>query len=477
MKTVVRSDWVGQIVDGRFPLRDWLGGSAHSGVFLTEMPDNPGRKAAIKLIAAQSFDAEPGILDKPQIDEVVHPHVLPILRRGNCTHNGIALLYVVTDFADEVLSTILLERALTAAETRAMLEPVMQALSYLHEKRLVHTRLKPSNIFVAQEQLQLSADGICIAGSIGRSGSPHSVYDAPEIGSLPFSPAADAWSLGVTIVEALTQHPLDWNRAIEAEPRIPPGVPEPFARIARACLRRQPSQRCTISEIREMLAGKDQRGASRNGSLFARFFKPFGPASASTESRTPQRRGGRVLAFAALIAAAAVVVVILMRSHAPTTPPGPVPDAQGASGTSTSSGASPASRKKPKPEHHASIAQSMDDAQPQQTKAEPLGLNGSEQNGIVKRVLPTVLPSAQASIRGTVTVVVRVEVDSAGGVTNATLASAGPSRYFAKTSLQAAEQWRFVPENNGGDARFRAWNLHFQYRQDGVEVMPAPAAR
>ena len=119
----------------------------------------------------------------------------------------------------------------------------------------------------------------------------------------------------------------------------------------------------------------------------------------------------------------------------------------------------------------------MDGAQPQQTKAEPLELNGSEQNGIVKRVLPNVLPSAQASIRGTVTVVVRVEVDSAGSVTNATLASEGPSRYFAKTSLQAAEQWRFVPEKDRGDARFRAWNLRFQYRQDGVQVTPAPAAR
>lgn len=477
MKTVVRSDWVGQIVDGRFPLRDWLGGSAHSGVFLTEMPDNPGRKVAIKLIAVQSFDAEPNILDKPQGDEIGHPHLLPLLAKGSCTHNGIALLYVVTDFADEVLSTILLERSLTDAETRAMLDPVMEALSFLHEKGLVHTRLKPSNIFVAQEQLQISADGICIAGSIGRSGSSHSIYDAPETGSLPFSAATDVWSLGVTIVEALTQHPLDWNRAIEAEPKIPPGVPEPFARIARACLRRQPSLRCTISEIREMLAGKDQRGASRNGSLFARFFKPFGPAPASKESRTPQRRGGRMLAIAALIAAAAVVVVILMRSHAPATPAGPVPDAQGASGASTSSGAAPASKKKPKPEHHASIAQSMDSVQPQQTKSEPLGLNGSEQNGIVKRVLPTVLPSAQASIRGTVTVVVHVEVDSSGSVTNATLAQEGPSRYFAKISQQASEQWRFDPEANGGNARFRAWNLHFQYRQDGVQVMPAPAAR
>ena len=32
----IASDWVGRVVDGRFPLLEWRGGGEESGVFLTE---------------------------------------------------------------------------------------------------------------------------------------------------------------------------------------------------------------------------------------------------------------------------------------------------------------------------------------------------------------------------------------------------------------------------------------------------------
>ena len=42
--------WEGRTVDGKFPLRRWLGGSDHSAVFLTDLGGS--QKAVIKLIAA-----------------------------------------------------------------------------------------------------------------------------------------------------------------------------------------------------------------------------------------------------------------------------------------------------------------------------------------------------------------------------------------------------------------------------------------
>ncbi len=45
--------WEGR-VDGKFPLRHWLGGSEHSAVFLTERPGHADQKVAIKLIAADA---------------------------------------------------------------------------------------------------------------------------------------------------------------------------------------------------------------------------------------------------------------------------------------------------------------------------------------------------------------------------------------------------------------------------------------
>ena len=85
-------------------------------------------------------------------------------RTGRFQFGSIELAYVVTEYADEVLSQIIPERPLTSDETRAMLGPVIDALEYLHGKGLVHGHLKPSNILVVDEQLKISADSLTPAG-------------------------------------------------------------------------------------------------------------------------------------------------------------------------------------------------------------------------------------------------------------------------------------------------------------------------
>ena len=45
--------WEGQVIDGKFPLVRYLGGSEYSAVFLTELHHSEGsQKAAIKLVPA-----------------------------------------------------------------------------------------------------------------------------------------------------------------------------------------------------------------------------------------------------------------------------------------------------------------------------------------------------------------------------------------------------------------------------------------
>ena len=50
--------WEGRVVDGEFPLRQWLGGSDHSAVFLTESANVPSKKTAIKLIPVEAGKTE-----------------------------------------------------------------------------------------------------------------------------------------------------------------------------------------------------------------------------------------------------------------------------------------------------------------------------------------------------------------------------------------------------------------------------------
>src|SRR5260370_6838854 len=70
-----------------------------------------------------------------------------------------AVLYVVMEYADENLSLVLSSRPLTAAETREMLPPGLDALRYLHGKGFVHGHLKPANIMATGDQLKVSTDG------------------------------------------------------------------------------------------------------------------------------------------------------------------------------------------------------------------------------------------------------------------------------------------------------------------------------
>ena len=77
-----------------------------------------------------------------------------------------------------------------------------------------------------------------------------SVYDAPEIASGNISSASDSWSLGMTLMEALTQR-LPAHEAV-AEPVLET-VPAPFMGIAHCCLRRDPQRRCSAADIAERL--------------------------------------------------------------------------------------------------------------------------------------------------------------------------------------------------------------------------------
>ena len=67
--------WEGR-VDGKFPLRQWLGGSEHSAVFLTERPGQ-SQKVAIKLIAADA-EADRQLSHWRAAAQFSHPHLMRI---------------------------------------------------------------------------------------------------------------------------------------------------------------------------------------------------------------------------------------------------------------------------------------------------------------------------------------------------------------------------------------------------------------
>jgi len=243
-ETVTR--WEGRTVNGKYPLRRYLGGSDHSAVFLT-LRDGAvdSDKAAVKLIPAD-IDAKGYLSRWGAARELSHPNLIHILDAGR---DGASLLYVLEEFAEENLSQVVPERALTLDEADVTILPVLQALQFVHGKGFVHGRIQPTNILAIDDRVKLSCDSLTTLGECGRSTVKLSAYDPPEASAGELCAASDVWQLGITLIEVLTQRLPVWDRVRRQPPEIPAEVPEPYREIARHCLQINPRSRWTITQI------------------------------------------------------------------------------------------------------------------------------------------------------------------------------------------------------------------------------------
>jgi len=173
--------WEGQVVNEEFPLVRYLGGSEQSAVFLTRRTDREPQEVAIKLILASAENPELQVSWWELAAKLSHPHLLRLFQRGHCQIDGTNLLYVVTEYAEESLSQILPYRALTLAEARETLQPLLDALAYIHAKGFVHGHIKPANIVAVGDQIKISSDGLCGAGESSKVLRTPGIYAAPEI--------------------------------------------------------------------------------------------------------------------------------------------------------------------------------------------------------------------------------------------------------------------------------------------------------
>ena len=461
--------WEGQIVNGTFPLRQYLGGSEHSAVFLTERRGREPQRAAIKLVPADPATAGVQLSRWEATAKLSHPHLLRLFETGSCQLDKLVLLYVVMEYAEDNLAQILPHRALAPEEVRDLLEPALDALTFIHGKSLVHGRLKPSNVMAAQDQLKISSDSLFRSGDpAGRLGQP-SVYDAPEIASGNILPASDTWSLGMTVMEALTQR----LPAVEGmtEP-LPETVPAPFMGIAHCCLRRDPQRRCTVSDIATRL----QAGSAASQQ----------PTTVRIPAASAKWRYLLPVAIVALAVAALLIGPKLLN---------PRPD-QPASMVSSQPHASPEALSAPA-KQEATPTPAVAETKPPAVKrrAEHQTSNaaapalmptpapasappaGGDHGKVLQQVEPIVSKSAQNTISGTIKIRVRAEVDAAGNVERATFITQGPSKYFARQAMQAVQKWKFAPPQVNGQAAPSAWTLLFGFRRSGIEVNSEPAKR
>jgi len=251
----VIGDWKqfeGHVFQDKFPLQRLLGSTSHSAVFLTQSPPPHPKTLAIKFISASlKADSQTSLLHRAS--KLRHANLLRLLPGGRCRLAGVDLVFGMMEYVDQDLGQVLPNRPLSEREAHEMLGPLLDALSYMHSKGFAHSHIKPSNIMAIGDQLKLSSDTVLPLGEHRPAYRPLDAYDAPEAGSAPVAPPSDAWSLGVTLVEVLTQHAPVSSRQSQADPTVPSTIPQPFFDIARNCLRRDPGLRWTTAQIADCL--------------------------------------------------------------------------------------------------------------------------------------------------------------------------------------------------------------------------------
>jgi TonB family protein len=433
----IRGSLVGQVIDGRFSLLEWLGGSGTCGTFLTEISGPGSQKAAIKLFSTPA-QAEDRLTAWTETATFSHVHLVRILHFGRAEIDRAPVVYVVTEYAEEVLSQIIPERPLAPDEAREMLEPILDALSYLHSKNYVHAHLRPSNILVVENEVKLSADSILASHGLALELDSSDLHNAPETATNPISRRADIWSLGVTVVEALTQQLPVWDSASDGDPVLP-ALPKPFDSIAQRCLRVDPAQRCTLADIRRMLTGKSAPVSQPKPQEL-----PEEPTAAQSAAKPPSARIPVIPLIVGFLLLAAIIVGLLLRSHKTNTAP---------LDTQTTQQALPA-----EPDAHPS--------------ARSTATAGPQKGEVLHRVVPDVPQSASNTIHGKIAVSVRVSVDPTGAVTNAEFASHGSSAYFARLAMESAHDWKFKPPQQNGNAIASTWMLRFEFKRSGTDVTP-----
>jgi len=502
----------GRIVNGVFPLRRYLGGSDHSGVFLTEFAKRGLSEVALKLIPTTAIIADSYLARWRMAGGVIHPRLLRLLEAGRCQLDGLHYLYLVMEYSDQNLAQLLERRALAQDEAREMLQPLLETLAFLHDRNFVQGRLTPSNILVVGDQLKLASDTIRPVGDLSERIGAMSAHEPPEARDGAYSQAGDIWALGVSLCEALTrQLPSGLHDGADGI-ALSPDVPEAFRELIARCVSRRPSDRPTVANIEawarggglppapvpaEETAAMAMPAPANAHEITVQAFEPIlaAPEQAASPVPTPNEAAAlpkapvtrRVIPTVQppetpapartqtspqppwmsrtnLLIVGALVVFALSWAALRALRSNPVPTAPTAAAPSTpvpaltsapSEGPAPAAREEPRPPPAASAARSR-------SANTEVALAASQ----IHEVIPDVPRSARQTIRGHIRVSVRVIIDKDGSVFAALTERAGPSRYFERLALDAAKKWTFAPVSDS-DAQ-RLMLLRFDFTRQGA---------
>ena len=325
-----------------YEIQNRLGGGAFGEVYKARK-HSIGKAYAIKFLKLDDEPARAAI--ERELEQVAHfaaidhPNLVSIEDLGTV----LDVPYVVMGYAGEdTLARRLREGRMSREEALTIFVQTCRGVLALHDRRLVHFDLKPSNVFLKGDIARVGDYGLAKLMTEGRQtlsfgrGTPH--YMAPEILRNRADHRADIYSLGVILYESLVgeppYHPAGQSGLVIREGDDPPEFPDEFPAdlrpVVERCLRLDPANRFqSVEELLEELGQNARQGDS------IRFEFPAGedqepvPRPRVSEASTPPsgelRETAAVLTRGAVDVAKGVWDGLSSRDRSTTAPAGPAP--------------------------------------------------------------------------------------------------------------------------------------------------------
>jgi DNA-binding beta-propeller fold protein YncE len=217
------------------------------------------RPVALKVIARELAD-RPGFRERFLRESrlaarLEHPSVVPIYDSREVDGELVVAMRLVE--GGDLRRLIDEEGPLPPGRALDLLAQVADALDAAHAAGIVHRDVKPQNILVAGDRAYLSDFGL--AKAIDESGA---VSTASVVGTAqymspeqwrgdPIGPAADVYSLGCVLYEAITGIPPFEREEVDTPPEMPQGVDEAIRRaVAKDPTARYPTAGALIAAAR-----------------------------------------------------------------------------------------------------------------------------------------------------------------------------------------------------------------------------------
>lgn len=255
------------VIAGRYALADVIGRGGMADVY--RATDRVlQREVAVKLLreAAQTeTDRVRFTAEARTLAGLNHSGIVLILDAGIATEQPFLVMELVNG---PTLAQACADRALSPGLAASIGAQLAGALAYAHEQGVIHRDVKPGNVLLAEGgRVKLADFGIArlIGETVQHTKTGTTIgtaaYLSPEqVGGNEVTPAADVYSLGLVLLEALTGERAFSGPLMESAlarlsrgPHIPADLPGEWRSLLEAMTQREPSARPHPTEVAERL--------------------------------------------------------------------------------------------------------------------------------------------------------------------------------------------------------------------------------